>query len=208
MIFQERTYSVLVVSSAGPFHKALSELLPMTDFWPVTVAKSAGEARRMLLGQPRDLILINTPLPDDFGMRLAMDLCGNSQSGVLLFVQRESYEEICAKVTPYGVLTIPKPTSVQTVKQYLRVLCATRERLRRLEEKQSSVEEKMEEIRLVNRAKWLLIEHLHMTEAQAHRYLEKKSMDTRLSRREVAQTVIRDYESPKAAGPNPKGEER
>ena len=89
-----------------------------------------------------------------------------------------------------------------------RVLCATRERLRRLEEKQSSVEEKMEEIRLVNRAKWLLIEHLHMTEAQAHRYLEKKSMDTRLSRREVAQTVIRDYESPKAVGPNPKGEER
>ena len=201
MIFQEHPYSVLVVSSAAPFQKALAELLPMTDFWPVSTAKSAGEARRMLLGQPRDLVLINAPLPDDFGMRLAMDLCGRSQSGVLLFVQRESYEEICAKVTPYGVVTCPKPTSVQTVRQYLRVLCATRERLRRLEEKQSSVEEKMEEIRLVNRAKWLLIERRHMTEAQAHRYLEKQSMDTRLSRREVAQTVIQTYECPDQTDP-------
>ena len=52
----------------------------------------------------------------------------------------------------------------------------------------------MEDIRVVNRAKWLLIEHLSMTEQDAHYYIEKQAMDTRLSRREVAEHIIRTYD--------------
>ena len=69
-----------------------------------------------------------------------------------------------------------------------------RERMRRAEEKQASVEEKIEEIRLVNHAKWLLIQCLSMTEAEAHRYIEKQAMDTRQSKRMVAENIIRTYD--------------
>ena len=68
-----------------------------------------------------------------------------------------------------------------------------RERLRRQEEKQVSVEEKITEIRLVNRAKWLLIERLGMRETDAHRYIEKQAMDQRVSRRKIAESVIQTY---------------
>ena len=51
----------------------------------------------------------------------------------------------------------------------------------------------MNEIRLVNRAKWLLISELKMTESDAHRYIEKQAMDLRISKREVAENVIRTY---------------
>ena len=74
--------------------------------------------------------------------------------------------------------------------QTLGVLCATRERLRQMEEKQLSVEQKMEEIRLVNRAKWLLIETLGMSEAESHRYIEKQAMDLRISKAQVARNII------------------
>ena len=57
-----------------------------------------------------------------------------------------------------------------------------------------ALEEKIEEIRLVNRAKWLLIERLGMTEAEAHRYIEKQSMDQRIPRRELAENIIKTYE--------------
>lgn len=90
-------------------------------------------------------------------------------------------------------MTLSKPTTLQMVSQSLRVLCATRERLRKVEERQATVEEKIEEIRLVNRAKWLLIECLSMSEAEAHRYIEKQSMDLRISKREVAQKIIETY---------------
>ena len=193
MVFQERTYSVLLVSASDKFNAATTTLLPVTDYWPVTTVKSIAEAKRRLFDQPYDIILINAPLPDDFGMRLAIDACNESGAGVLLLVKSEHYNDIYSKVVGYGVMTLSKPTTLQMVSQTLRVLCATRERLRKVEERQATVEEKIEEIRLVNRAKWLLIECLSMTEAEAHRYIEKQSMDLRISKREVAQNIIETY---------------
>ena len=68
------------------------------------------------------------------------------------------------------------------------------ERLRKSEKKSLSIEEKMEEIRLVNRAKWLLIDELKMSEPDAHRYIEKQAMDRFVSKREVAEEIIKTYE--------------
>ena len=194
MVFRERTYGVLVVSASEKFNSAMRTLLPMTDYWPLDFAGSVSEARRRLLEAEYDLVLINAPLPDDFGIRLATGLCSDTGLGVLLFVQAAMYEDVCSKGTEYGVLTVSKPAPVPVVRQSLSVLCATRERLRRMEERQASVEEKIEEIRLVNRAKWLLIERLGMTEAEAHRYMEKQAMDQRVSKRELAENIIKTYE--------------
>ena len=37
-------------------------------------------------------------------------------------------------------------------------------------------------------------EYLQMSEPQAHRYLEKQAMDMRLTRAEVARSVLQTYE--------------
>ena len=193
MVFQERTYSVLIVTASERFTDSIMPLLPMTDYWPVQTASSVAEARRWLADTEFDIVLINTPLPDDFGMHLAIDICTGSGAGVLLLVKNDHYNEIYSKVVRYGVITLSKPTNRQMVAQYLRILCATRERIRQMQAKQATVEEKIKEIRLVNRAKWLLIECLNMTEAEAHRYIEKQAMDLRISRREAAENIIKTY---------------
>lgn len=193
MVFQERTYSVLIVTASERFTDSIMPLLPMTDYWPVQTASSVAEARRWLADTEFDIVLINTPLPDDFGMHLAIDICTGSGAGVLLLVKNDHYNEIYSKVVRYGVITLSKPTNRQIVAQNLRILCATRERIRQMQAKQATVEEKIKEIRLVNRAKWLLIECLNMTEAEAHRYIEKQAMDLRISRREAAENIIKTY---------------
>lgn len=193
MVFQERTYGVLIVSAASSFFTVMEPLLPSTDYWPVVHAKSVAEAQRRLLEGIYDIVIINAPLPDDFGLRLAISTCTDSSSGVLLLVKNDLYNEIYTKAMPYGVLTLSKPTNSQLIVQSLRVLCATRERLRQMEQKQMSVEKKIEEIRLVNRAKWLLIECLGMKESDAHRYIEKQAMDLRISKSEMAENIIRTY---------------
>lgn len=193
MVFQERTYSVLIVTATDSFTNSTMPLLPVTDYWPVATARSVAEARRRIAETDFDIVLINAPLPDDFGMRLAIDICTNSGAGVLLMVKNDLFNDIYAEVVGYGVITLSKPTSLQMVAQNLRILCATRERMRRMEARQATVEEKIEEIRLVNRAKWLLIECLDMTEPEAHRYIEKQSMDERISKREVAESIIKTY---------------
>lgn len=90
-------------------------------------------------------------------------------------------------------MTLAKPASAQSVLQALQWMAAIRERLRRLEKKALSVEEKMEEIRIINRAKWILIENLNMTETDAHRYIEKQAMDRCVTRKAIAQGIINTY---------------
>ena len=113
---------------------------------------------------------------------------------MLLLVKAEHCPDIEAQVSAHGVLTLAKPTSAQLFAQTLRLLCITRERLRGMEKKAVTLQEKMEEIRLVNRAKWLLIEELKMTEQEAHRYIEKQAMDRCVTRRAVAEQILSTYQ--------------
>lgn len=193
MVFREQTYSVLVVSSMQKFNDALTPMLPGSEYYPVCFASNIAAARRELLARTYDFVIINAPLPDDYGTRFAIDTCSNAGTVVLLLVRAESYEEINAKVTPHGVFTLQKPTPVQTLQQGLRWLVSARERLRKLEKKATTIEEKMEEIRLINRAKWILIEQLKMTEAEAHHHIEKQAMDRCVTRREIASSIIKTY---------------
>ena len=189
----EHIYSVLVVSASDKFNESLRRLLPENRYSPVIAAADVSGARRRLLEERYDLVIVNTPLPDDFGTRLALDVCASSGTGVLLLVGAEHYPDVNARVSPYGVLVLSKPTSAQLLSQSLLLLCGTRERLRRMEQKTASIEEKMEEIRLVNRAKWLLIEQLKMTEQDAHRYIEKQAMDRCVTKRVIAEQILSTY---------------
>lgn len=186
-------YRVLLVSSSEKITASLTALLPESLFSPVTVKTDVSGARRFLTENAVDIVIISAPLPDDFGTRLALDICADSTAGVLLLVKAEQYPDINARVSPFGILTLSKPTAPQLFSQSLLLLCGTRERLRRMEQKTASLEEKMEEIRLVNRAKWLLIEQLKMTENEAHRYIEKQAMDRCVTRRVIAENILAMY---------------
>ena len=146
--------------------------------------------RRLLLEQSFDIVIVNAPLPDEFGTQLALELSETSGAGVLLLVKAEQYAELSARLTPNGILTLQKPTTPQLLTQTLQLLCGTRERLRRMEQKTASFEEKMAEIRLVNRAKCLLIERKAMTEQEAHRWIEKQAMDRCVSRKVIAEQIL------------------
>ena len=193
MEFTERRYSVLLVSSSPKFNESMLALLPESRFYPVTAVSDVSSARRRLLESKYDRVIINAPLPDDFGTRLALCICENSGAGVLLLVKAEHYPDINGRVSPFGVLALPKPASSQTVSQSLQLLCGTRERLRRMEQKTASIEEKMEEIRIINRAKLLLMEQLKMTEKEAHRFIEKQAMDRCVTRITIAQSILSTY---------------
>lgn len=189
MLFKERTYGVLLVSASDSFNNKTKDLLPVNEYWPVHTARSVGEARRSFATGKYDLVVINTPLPDDFGTSFAIDLAEDTPAGVLIFVKSDIYESVFTKLTDYGIAVLSKPANLQLTAQTFRILCATRERLRRMENRQKTVEEKISEVRLVNKAKWQLIQQRGMTEDEAHRYIEKQAMDRRLSKKEIAEEL-------------------
>ncbi|CDC12620.1 response regulator receiver and ANTAR domain protein [Clostridium sp. CAG:413] len=186
-------YRVLIVSAVEKIYEYITEILPPGEFSPILRAASAGEAKRMLVSDEADIVIINTPLPDEFGTELALDLSGGT-AGVLLLVKNDYFDQVCYKVEREGVLTVGKPSSKQTLYGAVKLAAAMSARLAKMERKNKTLQEKMADIRTVNRAKWLLIENLNMTERDAHYYIEKQAMNMRLSRHEVAENIIRTYD--------------
>lgn len=193
MELTEYRYATLLVSASQSFVKTLQALLPTSVYDPISVRCDAASARRALLENRFDIVIVNTPLPDEFGTALALDACADSGAGVLLLVRAELFPQVNEQASQGGVLTLPKPLSQTLVSQSLTLLRGTRERLRRMEQKTATLEEKMQEIRLVNHAKWVLIEQLKMTEEQAHKYIEKQAMDRCITRRAVAENILSTY---------------
>ncbi len=191
---ESSVYSVLVVSPAGRGADFLASVFDAPTFDPVVNALSAGEARRLLSSEQYDLIAVNSPLPDETGIDFCID-AAQGPSGVMLFVKNDIYEIVSSQCTREGIFVIPKPNTQRNVAQSVTLLCAICERLRKYEKKTRTLREKMDSIRIVNRAKWLLIERLGMTEQDAHGYIEKEAMNRRCTSREIAEEIIRMYEN-------------
>ena len=115
MSLRGRSYSILIVSAAGSLTSAFADLLPEARYSPVRTVSSISAARRAAAAKAYDFVIINSPLPDDMGVRFAIDLCSSRQSVVLLLVKSDLHNGIHEQVTEYGVFTLSKPISKTTM---------------------------------------------------------------------------------------------
>ena len=193
MGLEERKYSVLIVSAGEKFNSALSSLMPESRYHLTKYVASVSAAKREWIERSYDFVVINSPLKDDPGIEFAIDSVSSKGVVVLLIVPADILGAIADRVSPHGVYTLAKPLSRPSLITAFDWMVSTRERLRLLERKTLSLEDKMNEIRIVNRAKWLLISELRMEEPHAHRYIEKQAMDQCISKREVSEQIIKTY---------------
>ena len=181
MRFMER---ILVVSSTDKSHTMLAQFLSSCGVQSQLCRAMAGsEARRALVDGEFDLVLVNTPLPDEFGHELAQLAAGETTAGVILLAKAE-------KVEDDGVFVVPKPLSRVLFIQALRMTRAARSRLSGLQNENRRLQKRIEDIRLVDRAKCLLIECCGMSEPEAHSYIEQQAMNRRCPKRDIAQGII------------------
>ena len=146
--------------------------------------------RQCLPDKAYDLVVINSPLPDEFGHELAMDIAERGSASILMLVPAEIYDVVMEQVTDCGILVISKPLPAGRLEIALRYLTAVLGRMHNLRKEVLTVEEKMEEIRIISRTKLLLVEKKHMTEDDAHRFIGKYAMDHGISRRKAAEDIL------------------
>lgn len=194
MELKEQVYSVLIVSSAENFTNAVSSMLPSSEYKPIVHSSNVVSAKRTLAQRSFDFVIINSPLSDDLGAGFAADCVSSGGAVVLMLINSEIHDEVHAKVSKRGVFTLSKPISYQTMRTALKWLETAKELTKKYEKKTTSIEDKMLEIRTVNKAKWILIDKKNMTEPEAHRYLEKEAMDRCISKKAVANEIIEKYE--------------
>lgn len=193
MSHNNRVYSVLVVSASEKFNQAIPEVFASSVYFPVNCVSSVSTAKRALSERDFDFVIINSPLPDDTGELFAADTASSYNTAVLFITKAEQYACMFDRLAEHGVFLMQKPMPRPSFRLASEWLISARERIRKTEKKTLSIEEKMNEIRTVNRAKWLLISELKMTEPEAHRYIEKQAMDRCVPKSLVAEEIIKTY---------------
>lgn len=188
-----RVLSVLIVSATDKGSQSIASLLSPTEFDPVVTVSSVGEARCIVQERDFDIIVINAPLRDESGIDFAIDMTERSFAGILLALKAEIFEEVAHMVSGYGILCASKPITRQTMSELFSLLSAVRARLMSAEKKINALRLKNEEIRLVGRAKCLLVEHEGLSEPEAHRKIEKSAMDRCVKLGEIANEIINRY---------------
>lgn len=186
--------SVLIVSQSEKSILYLTELLTQASLGSITTLSNAGEARRLLIEKDFDLCIVNAPLQDEFGESLARNIAAKGISQVILIVKSELYDDVTEKTEDYGVITIAKPIHKPLLWSALKMARATHTKMRAMQSENNKLLQKIEDIRMIDRAKCILISHLSMSEPEAHRYIEKQAMDMRLTRRDIAEEILKTYE--------------
>lgn len=187
--------SALIVSGSDKSIVAFTEMLYSALINHIVTLKSGGEARRLLLDRDFDLVIINAPLRDESGESLSRHIASKGVSQVILVVKSELFEEVSAHTEEDGILTITKPINKTLFWSALKLAKSASSRLKRMRAENSKLKQKIEDIRIIDRAKCILISYINMSEPEAHRYIEKQAMDMRTTKRVVAEGILKMYEN-------------
>ncbi|MBR6967276.1 MAG: response regulator [Ruminococcus sp.] len=185
----------LIVSSNKDVSELAEQLLRIEGFDRTTAAASGNEARRLVKNEAEpDLVIINTPLPDEFGQELAEMIAESTSSGIILICGSDVADDIADRVSDSGVNVITKPVTRELLQRTIRLILAARVRMSGVKKESSDILGRIEEMRTINRAKTTLMKYLKFTEPQAHKYIEKQAMNNRQTRLETALKILAQYE--------------
>lgn len=187
--------SALILSSSEKSTAFFADMLRAAAIGQIFALQTGGEARRLLMERDFDLIIINAPLRDETGESLSRTIASKGMSQVILVVGSEHFEDVSAQTEEYGVFTVAKPTTRTMFWSALKLAKSAVSRMRRMQEENSRLKQQIEDIRLVDRAKCILISYLGMSEQEAHRHIEKQAMDMRTTKRDVAEGILKMYEN-------------
>ena len=186
----DQTNSILVVSSSQSMEQLVRRALFGKNHPVIDYRKTCTLARRALLENKYDIVIIDCPLSEEIGYDFAMDICEEYDASVLIITPPEIYDDVMEYVSDRVILALSKPVSEEFLIRGVRFLSAIQNRMKSYENKIASVEDKMEELKLVNRAKMLLMEKKHITESEAHRLIMKEAMDHSVGKKYVARSII------------------
>ena len=144
-----------------------------------------------------DLVVMDIKMPNMDGLTAAEQMAGHKVAIVLLTAF--SQKELVDRANQAGAMAyVVKPFTPNDLMPAVEIALSRHSQLIALEHEISDLNERFETRKLVDRAKGLLNEKMNLSEPEAFRWIQKASMDRRLTMQEVAQTVIEQLGTPKA----------
>ncbi|NLD73842.1 MAG: response regulator [Chloroflexi bacterium] len=185
---------VVIADDESVITMDLREMLTNLGYLVVGEAGDGRSAVNLARELRPDLVLMDIKMPDLDGIEAARILTEERIAPTVLltaFSQRDLVERAKeAGVVGYLV----KPIQEADLAPAIEVALSRFAEFRELEKEVDDLQDQLETRKLVDRAKGILMDSQGLSEADAFRRIQKMSMNTRKSMKEIAQAVILTHE--------------
>jgi AmiR/NasT family two-component response regulator len=192
------TTRVVIAEDEALIRLDLKEMLEEEGYSVVGEAGDGQQAVELARVHRPDLVILDVKMPVLDGISAAEKIAEESIAPVLMltaFSQRDLVE----RARDAGAMAyLVKPFSKTDVVPAIEMAVSRFNELRALENEVLDLTQRLETRKLVDRAKSILQTQYGLTEPAAFRWIQKTSMDRRLSMQQVAEAVIQDAEEKKA----------
>lgn len=185
----------LLVTNSDKNFSQFAEVVRSCGDYNIVRASSGAAARRAFSERDFDLAIIEQ-VKDDHGKNVARSLIETSCSaGVILIEDSFVYEQVAAELESLGIIVIPRPVHRVLLITAIRFMHANSVRICKLKNQNNLLVREIEDLKFINKAKYALMESLGYSENQAHKYIEKRAMDERKTKKAVALEVLKTYDA-------------
>ena len=189
---EPRKSTLLFVQDAAAEPAALGAFAAEQPTLALVTADGLDEAERKLAQLDPVLVVWQCDAPGLPALRQCVRLAESSEAVFLLLVRPGTYEAVWQFVQAAGICVMSWPAPQEVFRQTLRNLLLKKS-LRAMQEKTDQLQSQLQDMKRIQKAKSLLMNQLGMSEADAHRWIEKAAMDRCVKKREIAETIIRMY---------------
>lgn len=194
-VAKQRT--VIVAEDESLIRMDIVETLRENGFNVIAEASDGEQAVALVTEHKPDLLVMDIKMPNMDGITAAEKLASTKTPIVLLTAF--SQKELVDRASEAGAMAyVVKPFTPNDLLPAIEIALSRHAQITALEAEISDLNERFETRKLVDRAKGLLNEKMNLTEPEAFRWIQKASMDRRLTMQEVAVTVIEQLSSPKS----------
>ena len=181
---------VIVAEDETLIRLDIVEILRGEGYDVVAEADNGEKAVELAQELKPDLVLMDVKMPVMDGISAAEQIVKARIAPVVLLTAF-SQKELVERARDAGAMAyVVKPFTPADLIPAIEIALSRHEEITSLEAEVSDLQEQFETRKLVERAKSLLITKMGLTEPEAFRWIQKTSMDRRLSMREVAETII------------------
>ena len=191
--FMDEPLKVVVAEDEGLIRMDIVATLNESGYEVVGEAADGEEAVRLATELIPDLIVMDIKMPKLDGISAAEKIAELKIPVVLLTAFSQS--DLVKRAAEAGAMAyVTKPFKPTDLLPALQIALSRHEEIIALESEIADITERLETRKLMDRAKSALQTKMNLTEPEAFRWIQKASMDRRLSMAQVAKTVIEQLE--------------
>lgn len=181
---------VLVAEDETLIRLDIVEILTDAGYSVIGEAENGEKAVELSREHQPDLVVMDVKMPIMDGITAAKIIAEERIAPVVMLTAFSQRDLVDSAREAGAMAYVVKPFGESDLIPAIEVAAARFDEIRALEEEVTSLADKFETRKLVERAKSVLTTKMGLSEPEAFRWIQKTSMDRRLSMREVAETVV------------------